>query len=58
MIFEKIFKNRQIYKGVNDFIKRGVFVTETITWWKGLAKELQLDIESLEEKIDDNVHTN
>lgn len=33
-------------------------MTETITWWKGLAKELQLDIESLEEKIDDNVHTN
>lgn len=29
-------------------------VTEIGIWWKGLAKELQLDIESLDEKIDDN----
>jgi len=33
-------------------------VTETVIWWKGLAKELQLDIESLDEKIEDNRHTN
>jgi hypothetical protein len=29
-------------------------VTETIAWWKGLAKELELDIESLDERKDDN----
>jgi hypothetical protein len=33
-------------------------VTERIIWWKGLAKELQLDIESLDEKIDDNRRPN
>jgi hypothetical protein len=24
-------------------------VTEVITWWKGLAKELELDIETLDD---------
>ena len=28
-------------------------VTEEIAWWKGLAKELELDIESLDEQRDD-----
>jgi len=46
--------NRQIYKGVDWFIKRGVMVTETLVWWKGLAKELELDIESLDERKDDD----
>lgn len=45
--------NRQIYKGVDWFIKRGVMVAETLVWWKGLAKELELDIESLDERKDD-----
>lgn len=47
-------KNRQIYKGVVWFIKRGVIVGETLVWWKGLAKELELDIESLDERKDEN----
>ena len=46
--------NRQIYKGVLWFIKRGVIVGETLVWWKGLAKELELDIESLDERTDEN----
>jgi len=46
--------NRQIYKGVVWFIKRGVIVGETLVWWKGLAKELELDIESLDERTDEN----
>jgi len=29
---------------------------ETLVWWKGLAKELELDIEDLDEKGDDNRH--
>jgi len=29
-------------------------VTETLVWWKGLAKELELDIESLDERKDDD----
>jgi hypothetical protein len=45
--------NRQIYKGVVWFIKRGVLVAERLEWWKGL-KELELDIESLDERADDN----
>jgi hypothetical protein len=28
-------------------------VAETLAWWKGLAKELELDIESLDEKVED-----
>jgi hypothetical protein len=28
---------------------RGVDMTEVLAWWKGLAKELQLDIEILDE---------
>ena len=46
--------NRQIYKGVVWFIKRGVIVGETLVWWKVLAKELELDIESLDERTDEN----
>jgi hypothetical protein len=30
-------------------------VAETLVWWKGLAKELELDIESLDEKKEDNI---
>lgn len=45
--------NRQIYKGVVWFIKRGVMVAETLVWWKGL-KELELDIESLDEKVEES----
>jgi hypothetical protein len=29
---------------------RGVGVTEVLIWWKGLAEELQLDIESPDER--------
>jgi hypothetical protein len=29
-------------------------VGETLVWWKGLAKELELDIESLDERTDEN----
>ena len=47
-------ENRQIYKGVVWFIKRGAIVGETLVWWKGLAKELELDIESLDERTDEN----
>jgi len=31
---------------------RGVGITEVLTWWKGLAKELELDIETLDERRD------
>jgi hypothetical protein len=34
------------------FTKRGVIMAETIAWWKGLGKELELDIESLDKKED------
>ncbi len=44
----------KIYKDVLWFIKRGVIVGETLVWWKGLAKELELDIESLDERTDEN----
>jgi len=30
-------------------------VAETLVWWKGLAKELELDIESLDERKEDNI---
>jgi hypothetical protein len=30
-------------------------VAETLVWWKGLAKELELDIESLDERKEDNL---
>ena len=34
---------------------RGVGITEVLVWWKGLAKELELDIETLDEqKVDNN----
>lgn len=46
--------NRQIYKGVVWFIKRGVMVAETLVWWKGLEK-LELDIESLDEKTEESI---
>jgi hypothetical protein len=29
---------------------RGVGLTEVLPWWKGLAKELELDIETLDEE--------
>jgi hypothetical protein len=29
-------------------------VAEILAWWKGLAKELELDIESLDERKEDN----
>jgi len=29
-------------------------VGDTLVWWKGLAKELELDIESLDERKDEN----
>jgi len=28
-------------------------VTEVLAWWKGLAKELELDLESLDERRED-----
>jgi len=46
-------ENRQIYKGVVWFIKRGVIVGDTLVWWKGLAKELEFDIESVDERKDE-----
>jgi hypothetical protein len=30
-------------------------VAETLAWWKGLAKELELDIESPDDRIEDNI---
>jgi len=30
-------------------------VGDTLVWWKGLAKELELDIESLDERKDENI---
>lgn len=42
--------DRQIYKGVVCLCMRGVDMTEVLAWWKGLAKELQLDIETLDER--------
>jgi hypothetical protein len=54
LIFIKLIKNRQIYKGVDGSIKRGVGVTDISGWWKGLAKELELDIESIDEKKDES----
>ena len=46
-------KDRQIYKGVVGSIKRGVGVTDISGWWKGLAKELEFDIETIDEKKDE-----
>jgi hypothetical protein len=31
-----------------------VYVTEILAWWKGLAKELELDIETVDEQNDDS----
>jgi hypothetical protein len=33
---------------------RGVGMTEVLVWWKGLAKELELDIEALDEQQEDS----
>jgi hypothetical protein len=33
---------------------RGVGMTEVLVWWKGLAKELELDIETLDEQQEDS----
>ena len=33
--------------------RRGVGITEALAWWKGLAKELELDIEALDDQRDD-----
>jgi hypothetical protein len=30
--------------------QKGSNVTEVLAWWKGLAKELELDIETLDER--------
>lgn len=46
--------NRQIYKGVFGLGRRGVGITEVLAWWKGLAKELELDIETLDEQREDS----
>ena len=45
----QIIENRQIYKGGSWCKKRGNGVTEILMWWKGLGKELEIDIENLEE---------
>lgn len=45
----QIIENRQIYKGGSWCKKRGNDVTEISMWWKGLGKELEIDIENLEE---------
>jgi len=45
----QIEKNRQIYKGGSWCKWRGKDVTEISVWWKGLGKELEVDIENLEE---------
>jgi hypothetical protein len=29
-------------------------MTEILVWWKGLAKELELDIETFDEKLNDD----
>jgi hypothetical protein len=44
--------DRQIYKGVVwlMFGEYSIDVTEVIMWWKGLAKELELDIETLNDR--------
>jgi hypothetical protein len=34
------------------FIKRGVLVAERLEWWKGI-KDLELDIETLDGKVDE-----
>jgi hypothetical protein len=33
---------------------RGVGITEVLVWWKGLAKELELDIETPDEQKADS----
>ena len=50
----QIQNNRQIYKGVVGLGMRGVGITEVLAWWKGLAKELELDIENLDEQREDS----
>ncbi|MEM3007208.1 MAG: hypothetical protein QXW37_06105 [Candidatus Nitrosotenuis sp.] len=40
--------NRQIYKGALDDTF-GEMMEQTSKWWEGLAAELQVDIETLDE---------
>jgi hypothetical protein len=47
-LFKQLIFNRQIYKGA--FADTFGEMTEQINkWWEGLAKELQIDIETLSE---------
>jgi hypothetical protein len=43
-----MFFDRQIYKGAFDGIF-GEMTEQTSKWWEGLAKELEVDIETLQE---------
>jgi len=43
--------NRQIYKGAFTVIIEGDLTSENSLWWKGLGEELEVDIETLAEKI-------
>ena len=41
--------NRQIYKGQFYVNYKGNMADQTKQWWEGLGKELQTDIETLDE---------
>ena len=46
---DQVLINRQIYKGELKLISEGSMTEETTNWWKGLGKELEVDIETLDE---------
>ena len=41
--------NRQIYKGQFQVTNERNMVEQTKQWWEGLGKELEIDIETLDE---------
>lgn len=41
--------NRQIYKGQFQESNEGNMAEQTKQWWEGLGKELEIDIETIDE---------
>ena len=47
--FDQHLINRQIYKGRFEVSYEGNMAEQTKQWWEGLGKELEVDIETLDE---------
>ena len=46
---DQVLINRQIYKGQFQVSNEGNMTEQNKQWWEGLGKELEIDIETLDE---------